>query len=158
MMRTAIVAATLLLLLSGCYGPGIMGWGSNGTTFEVAREDGFIEVTAVGRGPMKAVSEGASPEYVDQPSQWDEFALQFELSGMRAAFNAPANRSAQLIPAGRAWPLTNLANGTVRLHDQLYFCHMQADAPPYRFGVAIDSMGGGRVDYNLWFERLPRCS
>jgi hypothetical protein len=143
-------------LVAGCYGPGTMGWGSNGTTFEVERHRGFVQVTEVGKGAMRAGPAGASPQYDGDLTQWDEFSIQFELSGMRVAFNRPADGGSQLIPGGKPWPLTNVANGTVRLGDRLNFCHMEADHPPYRFGVLFGG-SGGRVDHNLWFEQVPRC-
>lgn len=143
-------------LLAGCYGPGIMGWGMNGTSFEVEKEEGFVEVTAVGRGPMKAVSEGASPEYMDEPSQWEDFDLQFEVGGVHASFNAPATNTSKAIPAATPWPLTNLATGPVHLGDRLFFCHERADLEQYRF-AALMGDGPEQAHYNIWFDRLPKC-
>lgn len=147
----------LLALLAGCYGPGVMGWGSNGTSFEVDRQEGFVEVTAVGRGPMKPVSSGASPEYEEKPPEWADFALQFESAGVRAAFNYPAGATSPEIPAERPWSLSNVASEPISLGDKMFFCHAAGDAPPYRFGALVSERGSGPVDYNLWFEQLSKC-
>jgi hypothetical protein len=141
-------------MVPGCYGKGIMGWGSNGTQFEVERGNGFIEVTIVGNGAMKAVPSGASPEYTGERTRWDEFALQFREPGVRISFERPANRSSSSLSPGKPFPLSLIAIGEAELGQRLYFC---ADAEPTKeraFGVIIHGSFGG---YNLWFERLPLC-
>lgn len=145
----------LLLLLAGCYGRGIMGWGSNGTQFEVMRDDGFIEVTEVGQGPMKGVSPGANAEFTGERTRWDEFGLQFQDPGTHIAFGKPATISSPELPPGKPWPLSNIANGNAELGQRLYFCVEQDPNVERRFGVIIHENFGS---YNLWFEAVPLCA
>lgn len=150
-----LVALGLLVLLSGCYGRGTLGWGSNGTQFEVMREDGYIEVTVVGKGAMKAVPSGASPEYTGEGTRWDEFGLQFQEAGTHIAFNRSPTASSPELSAGKPFPLSSVATGNAELGQRLYFCVEEDPDVERRFGVIIREGFGG---YNLWFESVPLCA
>ncbi|HLE48113.1 MAG TPA: hypothetical protein VI818_07440 [Candidatus Thermoplasmatota archaeon] len=153
-MRPTHLIPVTVLLVAGCYGPGLMGWGANGTTFEVMRHDGYIEVTEIGPGPMRGGPTDETAHYTGEREVWESFALRFVTPGIHAAFNSPAGSHSQEIPPDTKWPLSNLATGDVELHDRLYFCVKEPGASEYRFGAYVDGTGG---DLLLWFEQLTKC-